>query len=130
MQSSVHFKGSICVQCTSCMLAAYSYRLASGTWVNLRSRPKLGHMLQFQPALIASRKDIYMEQGQSWGTVQFQSGIASGILPELARVQHSSSQILHHTCEAQLQILYALVILKFSLHSYCMYVIYNDLIFI
>ena len=67
-------------------------RLASGTWVKVKA--KAGAQLQFQPALIASGR-TYMEQGQSWGTVQFQSGyLASGILPELARVQHSSSQIL------------------------------------
>ena len=112
-------------------------------------------MLQFQPALIASGKDIhgarpklghstvsvryihckkrgvtghprgaifYCFHGNSmgyhgnskillpWGVLihhVFYS-VAPGILPELARVQHSSSQMLHHTCEAQLQILYAL----------------------
>ena len=70
-----------------------------------------------------------MGQGQSWGTVTVSARLASetwseaktghstvsvrlasGIWPELSRVQHSSSQILHHTCEAQLKILYALVI--------------------
>ena len=80
----------------------HSYRLASGTC--MRQGQSWGTVsYSFSQVSIGD-----MEQGQSWGTVQFdcqfQSGrLASGIWPELARVQHSSSQILHHnTCIAKL----------------------------
>ena len=97
----------------------HNYRLASGTcmgqgqsWgtVSYRfSQVSIGDMEQGQSwgtvSYSFSQVSIGdMEQGQSWGTVQFdcqfQSGrLASGIWPELARVQHNSSQILHHnTC--------------------------------
>ena len=61
---------------------SYGYRLASGTW----AKAKAGHS--------------YRLASGTWAK-------AKAGRPELARVQHSSSQILHHTCEAQLQILYA-----------------------
>ena len=104
---------------------SYGYRLASGIW----AKAKAGAQLQ------VSIWD--MGQGQSWGTVTVSARLASetwskpklghstvsvrlasGIWPELARVQHSSCQILHHTCEAQLQILYALVIIIINISEY------------
>ena len=45
---------------------SYGYRLASGIY---GPRPKLGHSYSFSQVSIGD-----MEQGQSWGTVQFQSG--------------------------------------------------------
>ena len=76
----------------------------TGYYLKHGSRPKLGHSCSFSQVSIG-----VMEQGQSWGTCTVSVRLASGIWPELARVKHNSSQILHHTCEAQLQILYALV---------------------